>query len=62
VTERPCPECGATIPVLTGYPDWCDGCGWNLERPPVPCVAQRSPARVRISSTAISRSTRTTRR
>jgi hypothetical protein len=33
-TERPCPECGSTVPVATGYPDWCD-CGWNLEPPPV---------------------------
>ena len=31
-TERPCPECGSTVPVATGYPDWCD-CGWNLEPP-----------------------------
>jgi hypothetical protein len=32
-TERPCPECGAAVPVTSGYPDWCD-CGWNLEPPP----------------------------
>jgi Zn-dependent protease with chaperone function len=28
--------CGAVVPVLVGYPDWCGDCGWNLERPPVP--------------------------
>lgn len=33
-TERPCPECGSTVPGATGYPEWCD-CGWNLEPPPV---------------------------
>ena len=33
-TERPCPECGAPIPSLVGYPDWCGDCGWNLARPP----------------------------
>jgi Zn-dependent protease with chaperone function len=35
MSERPCPECGAAIPVAAGYPDWCGECGWNLERPPV---------------------------
>ena len=34
-TVRPCPDCGASIPVTTGYPDWCDRCGWNLRPPPV---------------------------
>jgi Zn-dependent protease with chaperone function len=32
--QRSCPECGATVPVLSGYPDWCDGCGWGLKPPP----------------------------
>jgi Zn-dependent protease with chaperone function len=32
-TERPCPECGTSVPVTAGYPDWCD-CGWNLQPPP----------------------------
>jgi Zn-dependent protease with chaperone function len=31
-----CPECGASVPVVAGYPNWCDECGWNLEQPPVP--------------------------
>jgi Zn-dependent protease with chaperone function len=22
------------VPVLSGYPDWCDRCGWNLKAPP----------------------------
>jgi Zn-dependent protease with chaperone function len=22
------------MPVLTGYPDWCEQCGWNLKPPP----------------------------
>jgi Zn-dependent protease with chaperone function len=22
------------VPVLLGYPDWCDRCGWNLKPPP----------------------------
>ena len=22
------------MPVLSGYPDWCDRCGWNLKAPP----------------------------
>jgi Zn-dependent protease with chaperone function len=35
-TERPCPECDEPMPVLTGYPDWCDRCGWNLKPPPTP--------------------------
>jgi Zn-dependent protease with chaperone function len=34
IAERMCPECGARIPVLAGYPDWCDACGWNLKPPP----------------------------
>lgn len=33
-TERPCPECDARVPVVPGYPDWCDACGWNLLPPP----------------------------
>ena len=33
-TERPCPECHAPVPVVPGYPDWCDECGWNLQPPP----------------------------
>jgi Zn-dependent protease with chaperone function len=33
-TERPCPGCGAPVPATTGYPDWCDRCGWNLQPPP----------------------------
>ena len=32
--ERPCPECDARVPVVPGYPDWCDACGWNLQPPP----------------------------
>ena len=32
-TERRCPDCGASVPVTTGCPDWCD-CGWNLQPPP----------------------------
>ena len=32
-TERLCPDCGASVPVTTGYPDWCE-CGWNLVPPP----------------------------
>ena len=32
--ERQCPECGAAIPVLPGYPDWCERCDWNLVKPP----------------------------
>ena len=32
MSERACPECGATIPVTTGYADWCADCGWNLAR------------------------------
>src|SRR5262245_53629521 len=30
-----CPVCGASVPVVAGYPNWCE-CGWNLERPPAP--------------------------
>jgi Zn-dependent protease with chaperone function len=33
-SERPCPECHAPVPVVPGYPDWCDSCGWNLKPPP----------------------------
>jgi Zn-dependent protease with chaperone function len=33
-TERPCPECQAAVPVVPGYPDWCDRCGWNVKPPP----------------------------
>src|SRR3954454_9303559 len=29
-----CPECGATVPVVVGYPNWCGDCGWNLSAPP----------------------------
>src|SRR5689334_16384666 len=29
-----CPECGASIPDVVGFPKWCE-CGWNLEPPPV---------------------------
>ena len=32
--DRTCPQCEALIPVLPGYPDWCDRCGWNLHPPP----------------------------
>ena len=32
--ERRCPDCGAPVPNATGYPDWCDRCGWNLQPPP----------------------------
>ena len=27
---RACPDCGREIPVVERFPDWCDGCGWNL--------------------------------
>jgi Zn-dependent protease with chaperone function len=40
-----CPECGASVPVVDGYPAWCE-CGWNLERPPVPWRADGPFARV----------------
>ncbi len=30
-----CPQCGAPVEPVEGYPDWCD-CGWNLKPPPVP--------------------------
>jgi heat shock protein HtpX len=33
-TERPCPECHLPVPVVPGYPDWCEACGWNLKPPP----------------------------
>ena len=39
MSERACPECGATIPVTTGYADWCGDCGWNLAQPPAPWAA-----------------------
>jgi Zn-dependent protease with chaperone function len=29
-----CPECGAAVPVVVGYPNWCGDCGWNLSAPP----------------------------
>jgi Zn-dependent protease with chaperone function len=32
-TERVCPECHAAVPVLAGFPDWCDRCGWNVKPP-----------------------------
>src|SRR6185295_4919707 len=30
--EKPwqCPECQTAIPVVSGYPIWCDQCGWNI--------------------------------
>jgi Zn-dependent protease with chaperone function len=31
-----CPDCGAPVPELPGYPEWCDSCGWNLEPPAGP--------------------------
>jgi Zn-dependent protease with chaperone function len=34
IPERSCPQCEAPVPVLPGYPDWCDRCGWNLKAPP----------------------------
>lgn len=56
--ERPCPSCDGPVPSLTGYPDWCEDCGWNLE-PQSPLTsghgrfgtfverfAQRAPRRV----------------
>ena len=36
--ERTCPECGWQVAVLSGFPDWCDRCGWNLEAPHDPWV------------------------
>src|SRR5262245_34149486 len=33
--ERTCPDCQASLPEVSGYPDWCDACGWNL-KPPAP--------------------------
>ncbi len=30
VKERPCPLCGATVPVYDDYIPWCE-CGWNLQ-------------------------------
>ncbi len=37
-TERACPDCGARVPSLAGYVDWCRHCGWNL-RPPRPAAS-----------------------
>lgn len=25
-----CPQCGASLPIYTGYITWCDNCSWNL--------------------------------
>jgi hypothetical protein len=33
-TERTCPQCGASVQVVSGFPDWCEQCGWNLQPPP----------------------------
>ncbi len=30
---RSCPQCDALLPEASGYPEWCDACGWNLEPP-----------------------------
>jgi len=30
-TSRPCPHCGATLPVNPEYVTWCDHCDWNLQ-------------------------------
>jgi Zn-dependent protease with chaperone function len=32
--DRSCPQCQAPLPEVSGYPDWCDACGWNLKPPP----------------------------
>src|SRR5262245_31890342 len=37
---RPCPECGATMPVDTRGVTWCLDCEWNLD--PDGALAQRS--------------------
>jgi Zn-dependent protease with chaperone function len=30
-----CPDCGAEIPRVAGFQDWCEHCGWNLNPPDV---------------------------
>ena len=29
--SQKCPNCGADVPVHTGYVTWCENCKWNLE-------------------------------
>jgi hypothetical protein len=36
---QPCPNCGASLPVVPPYLTWCHQCGWNVKaapRPPLP--------------------------
>jgi Zn-dependent protease with chaperone function len=35
-SARSCPDCGGEVPVLAGFPDWCDACGWNVRAPAPP--------------------------
>ncbi len=30
-TSQLCPQCGATLPVNSGFVTWCDQCAWNLK-------------------------------
>jgi hypothetical protein len=32
-TTQPCPNCGASLPVVQPYITWCDQCGWNITAP-----------------------------
>jgi Zn-dependent protease with chaperone function len=35
-TTQPCPECGATLPVVPPYLTWCHECDWNIVAPAPP--------------------------
>jgi Zn-dependent protease with chaperone function len=44
---RACPDCTAEIPVLAGFPDWCEHCGWNVRAPAPPWTSDHPFDRIR---------------
>lgn len=38
---QPCPNCGATLPVVHPYITWCHECGWNIVAPTPPLPTSR---------------------
>jgi Zn-dependent protease with chaperone function len=33
-STQPCPQCGASLPVVPPYLTWCHECGWNIKASP----------------------------